>query len=153
MWWHIHSLCPDKLCQLNWPWPQKNTILNYHHQFLSVHISLDTLLISCLLEYSMDLQWPSSQESLRLGSKFVATDTISNIGDTYYFSPTDSPLVDPCQWDTVRCCFNIVNFHPNSHKTHPIAHPLGWGMGWFYTLIYTMLQSMQCCMKYLVTSL
>ena len=52
---------------------------------------------------------------------------------------------------TVRCCYNVVNFLPNSHKRHPIAHPLGPGMGyilWVQTMIYTLPQSLQWCMQY-----
>ena len=31
--------------------------------------------------------------------------------------------------NTVLCHYNVVNFHTNIHKRHPIAHPLGQGMG------------------------
>ena len=141
------------------PDPPKN-IQDYHHQFLLVHIPLDTLLVSCLLHCSKDLQWPSRQRSLRLGSNPACGNGhnfTQNIGDIYQFSPkvvtTDTPLADPCQWDTMWCLYNAVNFHQNSHKMHPIAHPLGQDMGcnlWFDSLIQIMLQTTQCCMKHLV---
>ena len=46
----------------------------------------------------------------------------------------------------IACCYNVVNFLPNSHKIHPLAHPLGWALGcilWVKTLIHTLLQSLQ----------
>ena len=31
--------------------------------------------------------------------------------------------------NTAWCRNNMVNFHPNPHKRHPIAHPWGWDIG------------------------
>ena len=54
--------------------------------------------------------------------------------------------------NTVRCCYNTVNFLQKFHKIHPVARPLGRRcMGcilWVKTLIYILPQSLWWCMQY-----
>ena len=46
----------------------------------------------------------------------------------------------------IKCCYNLVNFLQNPHKSHPITHPLGRDMRCFLcmkTVIYTLSLSLQ----------
>ena len=56
--------------------------------------------------------------------------------------------------DTVRCCYNAVNFLTNINKRHPIAHPLGRAMGcllWIRHLIDILPQFLQLQCIYVIS--
>ena len=81
----------------------------------------------CLFHQYHSCWWPGNvgdQGISRHGIDLVSPDyAMSHMCVNYYW-----------QWNTVRCCYNMVNFLQNPHNRHPIARPSERDMGrllWF----------------------